>query len=702
VVRITTSLVQVDAVVTKNDKQVTNLKAEDFEILEDGHARLITSFAYISNVVSTQSAVAATPKDKSAPPVVTPPRPYDVRRTIALVVDDLGLSFESIFRVKRQLHKFVDEQLQTNDLAAIIRTGGDVGALQQFTTDRRLLHSAVDHLKWNPCSRGGVLTQPPVQAGIEPARAPGARGLGQDAGDPANNLCSGRTVGSTLRSLRFILQGMREVSGRKSMVLFSDYLPVEEQEPGHATSEAPAGSPQIFDNAIRYELAINKIAELAIRASVVIYAVDTRSLQTTGLTAADRISFPPIQSKRPGSVPTAGAAINAQRVPGIIQDRSRALWVGREGSDFIAKQTGGFLVRNANDFELPRVMEDQQGYYLIGYRPTEETFDRRFHQITVRTKQRGLTVRSRAGFYGVTDKDMRAPAPTVKDQTAMALVSPFAAIDIPVRLTPLFANATTGSFIHSWLYLDARDLTFADEADGWHKTTFDLSTIIFGDNGAVVSQTAQTESLRIHGRSYERVLRDGLVYSFDTPIKDSGSYQFRVAVRDAASSRIGTAGQFVEVPDLRSGQLALSGISVSGRLDAPTSENANATGSEEQKGVDLDARARPGIRVFRQTPNLFYGYTIYNAQVDKTTRAPKLSALTRVFRDGKPIFTGQPLPVDLVDQSDLQRINAGGVLQLGGGLPPGEYLLQIVITDLTGKDNQHRTATQWIDFEIVR
>src|ERR1044071_2312218 len=53
VVRITTNLVQVDAVVTKDGRPVTNLTADDFEIYEDGKKQVITSFAYISNVPNT-------------------------------------------------------------------------------------------------------------------------------------------------------------------------------------------------------------------------------------------------------------------------------------------------------------------------------------------------------------------------------------------------------------------------------------------------------------------------------------------------------------------------------------------------------------------------------------------------------------------------------------------------------------------------
>src|SRR6266566_6224788 len=64
VVRITTNLVQVDVVVTKDGKQVTDLKPEDFELFEDGRPQQITNFSYISNVPTVPSKVAATPPAK--------------------------------------------------------------------------------------------------------------------------------------------------------------------------------------------------------------------------------------------------------------------------------------------------------------------------------------------------------------------------------------------------------------------------------------------------------------------------------------------------------------------------------------------------------------------------------------------------------------------------------------------------------------
>jgi hypothetical protein len=48
VVKITSTLVQVDAVVTDKDgKQVTDLTAADFQIFQDGKAQKITGFSYV-------------------------------------------------------------------------------------------------------------------------------------------------------------------------------------------------------------------------------------------------------------------------------------------------------------------------------------------------------------------------------------------------------------------------------------------------------------------------------------------------------------------------------------------------------------------------------------------------------------------------------------------------------------------------------
>jgi hypothetical protein len=167
VVRISVTLVQVDAVVTDDKgRQVTDLKPEDFQILEDGRPQRITNFSYISNVgAPAQPGADAGRADKLAPPFPSRSlRPEEVKRTMALVVDDLSMSFETIAYTRYALKKYVDEQMQPGDLVAILRTGAGIGALQQFTNDKRQLYAAIERLHWNSMGMGGIGAFAPISS----------------------------------------------------------------------------------------------------------------------------------------------------------------------------------------------------------------------------------------------------------------------------------------------------------------------------------------------------------------------------------------------------------------------------------------------------------------------------------------------------------------------------------------------------------
>src|SRR2546423_1334772 len=170
VVRITSNLVQFDAVVTdKKGNPVTDLRPEEFEVYVNGRKQPVTNFSYISVEAGGPAAASPTPPprpaDKTAPPV--PPaqlKPGQVRRTVALVVDDLGTSFESMYYVRRALKKFVDEQMQPGDLVAIMRTSAGMGALQQFTSDKNVLYHAIERVRWYPLGRSSVSAFAPMEA----------------------------------------------------------------------------------------------------------------------------------------------------------------------------------------------------------------------------------------------------------------------------------------------------------------------------------------------------------------------------------------------------------------------------------------------------------------------------------------------------------------------------------------------------------
>ncbi|HEX3187616.1 MAG TPA: VWA domain-containing protein [Pyrinomonadaceae bacterium] len=699
VVRITSNLVQVDAVVTKDGRVVSHLTPNDFVITEDGKPQTITHFSYVSNVPNQNSENAAARSTPSTASAVLPAvvRRDDPRRTIAFVVDDLGISLESIRSVKEQLTKFVDERLQPQDLVAIIRTGGEVGALQQFTNDRRLLHRAIDSLRWNLCSRVGYSAEPALANMVVPTDTLGS-------GQNAVGLCAelqGGPLKGTVRALRFILAGMGNLPGRKAMVLLSDSLPldlpnvnslergpIKAQIPIHDDPDADSvrneGETQ-FDN----ETVLRKVAELANRSSVVIYSVDTRGTKNIGLTAADNQTPSGPGRKAAGTEMLNRTALRA------LNDRSASLQDLRGGMSLLAKQTGGLMISNSNDLQLDRVVEDQSGYYVLGYRPSNETFNRSFHRIKVRLTSSGLTLRTREGFYGLSDKEVAQGNGTTREQMTAALISPFGANQIEVHMTSLFANdKSAGSFIRSMVYLNPGDLKFATEGDGRRSAKLHLWSILFDVDGRVVQQVEEDRTLKLTAKDFERAAHDGLVYQLDVPAKQPGAYQLRVAVRDTGSAKLGSAAQLVEIPALAVNKIALSGITLSTENETAAPKSDSSQGAETGVATNV---ANLAMRRFRSSSNLYYSYVVYVSAVKKSAEAPSLSAEAKLFREGTLVYGGAPKSIDPAGQTDLERIAAAGGLRLNS-LSPGAYVLQVTVKDQAGKRSD---ATQLIDFEVI-
>ncbi|HYX41029.1 MAG TPA: VWA domain-containing protein [Pyrinomonadaceae bacterium] len=703
VVRITANLVQLDVVVTdKNGNQVTDLQPSDFEILEDGKPQQITHFSYINNEPSAQPAPAPTPREKNAPPPAPVPpvqlRPEQVRRTIALVVDDLGLSFESTAATRTALRKFVEQQMRPNDLVAIIRTSAGAGALQQFTSDRRQLLAAIERIRWNATFNNNVGAFAPL-ASTSFDKGGGARGdsgapTESDAETELNNFREDIFAVGTLGALNYVVRGMRALPGRKSVVLLAEGFQLYRSSTNETNN--------------RVLTALQRLTDLANRASVVIYTMDARGLQYTGLTAADD-----------------AGGFSQDQLADQLSSRSNRLFETQQGLRYLAQQTGGFAIVNNNDLArgLRKVFADQKGYYLIGYRPSGSTFDRRLHRFGARVvTHKDFRVRTRTGFYGVPDEELRPAPRTPAEQLYVALTSPFASGDVHLRLTALFANdAKAGSFMRALMHIDARDLTFTDEPDGWHKTVVDVMAITFGDFGQMIDHNWRTETLRLRGEAYQQALNAGFIYSYLVPIKKAGAYQLRIAVRDNASTRTGSASQFIEVPDMGKKRLMLSGLVVSGSSVAarpspaptpsapPTDASAGQTAPAKPTAAvpgagalaEADPLAGPAVRRLHQQTYLNYGYAIYNAQLDKTTGKPQLTIKVQLFRDGQLVFDGQPKQLTITQPDDLRRISVAGRLLLGTDLAPGEYVLQVVVTDALA-DAKHRTASQWSDLEIVK
>jgi VWFA-related protein len=692
VVRITTNLVQFDAVVTdKKGQQVTDLSPEEFEVTVNGRRQQITNFSYVVAEPGA-GAPAARPEPRAgdkAAPYIPPARMKagDVRRTVALVVDDLGTSFESMAYVRQALKKFVDEQMQPGDLVAIMRTSAGMGALQQFTSDKNILRRAIERVRWYPGGRAGVGAFPPLGGGLPSVESMGGVGPGNDGARDASadieNFRSQVFSVGTLGALGFIVRGMDSLPGRKSVVLFSEGFKIIDPR--------KVNDRFISDDSSRVLEALRRLVDLANRAAVVFYAVDARGLPVLGLTAADNTSD-----------------MSVQQLSQQLSDRRSDYFDTQTGLGYLAAETGGLFMHDTNDLggAVRRVLDDQKGYYLIGFRPDEGVFERtrggrsHFNDLGVKVKRSGVRVRSRSGFIGVPDAEAKLAPATRVQQLVGALSSPFASGDVRLRLTSLFGGSrASGAVVTSLMHIDMSNVKFTDEADGWHKAVIDLIALTFGEQGNVIDHVNRTETVRVRGEAFDVVRREGLVYQMQVPVKKPGAYQLRIAVRDASTEKLGSASQFIEVPDLKKDRLALSGIVMqSSEMTAANAAAAapNAPAGGEQKEPDPGGNA--AVRRFRKGDRVDYFFNIYNAELDKATGRPRLQTQLRLFRDREQVYAGKVEDFDPGKQADVANLTSAARIRLDG-LRPGEYVLQVVVTDALAPEKR-RTATQWIDFEV--
>jgi VWFA-related protein len=358
VFRLGVSLVQLDAVVTdRKGRHVTDLTPDEFEIYQDGRRQPVTAAVYVE--VDDRFVPTPYPTDDGATSSGEIVRSPDARRTIAIVVDDLRMGFVSIAHARTALRKFATTFLRGDDLVGLLTTSGQPGTSVRFSYSRPELTMAIGRLRFSMFGLQAASILDPVD------------GFG---GDSITGYREESFAVGALGRIEAMIGLLREQPGRKAVVLVSEGFSMF--GPGN-------------DNT-GIEYAMHHLVDRANRAGVVIYAIDPRGLVVTGLTAADSTS-----------------AMSAHRVGMLASERAAALRETQNGLRYIAGETGGFAVVDDNDLAagLRRVLDDQQGYYLIGYQPEPGTFGTdtsgRFRKVKLRVTRKDVRVRTRAGFYGV-------------------------------------------------------------------------------------------------------------------------------------------------------------------------------------------------------------------------------------------------------------------------------------------------------------
>ena len=356
--------------------------------------------------------------------------------------------------------------------------------------------------------------------------------------------------------------------------------------------------------------------------------------------------------------------------------------------ELLARDTGGWF---GGDFA--QVLQIEQGYYAIGFQPEDDSVDSTGRRPVstppvVNVRRPGVSLRARAGYLRQPRRVESLAPVEYSELLQTALRSPFAGTDIPARLTALFADypATGGPMVDSVLHFDPRGFSFIHDLQDVYHGAVQLRLAAYKDDGLSTIALERDYKLTLRPAEYRFGMENGLSFTFQIRLPALGAWQIRAVVSDGASDRMGSATQFVDIPNVRQGGLALSGMIL--RADAPAAGSAPA-----------DPRGEADVRIFKPGHGCTFFYSVFNALTgpDKQTA---LEVKTSIFAGGRAVFEGKPGRVSFAGVARGAHQQITGHLTLDPQIGPGDYVLQVTVRDTLAPPAQPRTATQFTDFQI--
>lgn len=680
VLRITTELVQTDVVVVDDKEQIiSDLKIEDFELYDNGKKQDVKFLEFVS-VDSGRRTEGTRPG--GAPTETTPVAidqgkevtAKDVKRIVAFVIDDLTIPVADLNEVRKMLLDFVNNKMKDGDLVAVVRVVGGKGLLQQFTGDRVMLRRAIAAIRpvAHPFSLANPADPPRIEdpqafaVGDAEAGAPEQQFVEEveqlsESYTPTDEINQFFRGLSSLATASFVIDSLKEVPGHKNLVIISGGIPI--------FSSGTTGS--AFTNTTYM---LNRLSDAAIRAGVVISALDPRGLKATpgvvGFSATPGRSNYESEIMGRGTGFGRGGAVDTAAFGPMLAGGGEGL-----GLSTVAKLTGGVAIRNTNDLPagLDRIMARSNGYYVLAYTP-QVKFDRKFHKLEVKVRRGGAKVYHHHGYMAREDKP-RAER-TKEELIVSAARSPLARRDIDV--TPnvgvkLLPENKASLDIH--MLIDAKKLQFV-ESGGRYKTSFDVVGFVLDQLGQQRGGFSETVNLNLTKENYQQAINEGLVYSAESELPP-GFYQLRSVVREAATGNIGTFSKYFEIPDLKKGRLAASSLFLF--------------------GVDKNNNANPllAVRNVSRSQDIRYAVVIHNAKMKDGK--PQINTQLIISQGNRVLLRepARPLEPPANASTPLAKVGQFGTSKM----QPGRYTLTVLITDQSS--DKKTPIARSLDFRIV-
>jgi len=573
--KITVRTVLVDVVVTdKENRAISGLHKEDFQLFEDGKPQEISFFE--SNFDAPREAAAPAgavlpPNTFTNVPAVPPNNAVNV-----LLMDALNTAEGDQSYVHKEMVRYL-ANVPPSVRIGVFMLGEKLRIVQGFTDDSSVLRASVARLAANPQTSALLPTatstaamDAPVNLIIQKAEENGSQQLALEAAafqqfqdQQAFFQTDERTI-MTLDALQQIARYLSGVPGRKNLIWFVGAIP---QCIAAMTSES-----ELTAGGCPYEEKFAKTMDMLADARVSVYPIDATGLQPDSLydvggpsvsatLGASGVSVTPvIVAAAPSS--SVVQQINSSQQTSLLNDyQQRSL--AHLQMDKLAQLTGGRAVyeRNALKEALARDIDNGSHYYTIAYTPSNRREIGKERKIEIRATSGAYKLSYRRGYFednprhqqpaekaaigdplrplmdrgmpGFTELRYRMKVAPTNPQPAPT--DPHAGDNAELlgpctRYTVNFSLATDG-------------LTLVPGPDGVRRGNIEVALVAYSQEGKPLDWEVRTIGIAIKPEQAAIADSSGIPFHFDIDAPPGDVY-LRTGIYDASSSRAGT----LEIP----------------------------------------------------------------------------------------------------------------------------------------------------------
>lgn len=534
---------------------VGNLRKEDFRVFDDKKAQTISSFEVETGRTAQAAPVGVehhAASGEKAPAGPAPTSPAFPGRYLAFYFDDAHLDFKDLVYTRDAAERYLGSAANPADRVALITSSGQ-GEVD-FTGDSTRIHQALVRLRPRPITPDPSRGCPPLtpyeafliveqhdlnavelatkltiqcRCGGDPNACPDPQGYAQGE---ARQVLSADEVESeaTLREVDRVVKRIATLPGQRSIVLVS---------PGFLTQSM--------------KMRITEIADHALRAGVIINALDSRGLYapvalgdaSSKVLVLDPAATRPRSSNSQSLLPLSGQALLGWQT----QVQTLELGLDSDVMAQLAEDTGGVFFQNSNDYAtgfrvvgaLPEV------YYVLGFSPENPKFDGRFHSLKVTLALKGVyTLQARRGYFAPRGPQESERAEHRELEDAVFNVQDVSDFPLDVQ-TQFFKTAPRQARLSILMHVDLRALSFHKE-NGKNLKELTFVTALFDHDGKYLEAKQKVLELHVQDTNLKRLLREGITGKETFDVKP-GAYLVREVVRDAEEGRMSTVSRRVKV-----------------------------------------------------------------------------------------------------------------------------------------------------------